>query len=116
LSIAGKPGVADEIRRLSLRAQDPFRSTAAWAMGKLGDSAFLDPLQRLVRDDSPTVRGTALKAMIGIRRIEATMAKAIETVGQPAHVIETEAVVPVIDIRLDGRSFAYTRENIDQQQ
>jgi hypothetical protein len=87
-------------------------------MGKLGDPSFLDPLQRLVKDDSPPVRGAALRAMIGIRRLKAeATGKPVEVspvaIEKAAQILETKPVIPAIELRLDGRSFAFTRDNID---
>lgn len=125
LSIAGEPGVPEEINRLSLHAEDPFRSTAAWAMGKLGDAAFLDALEKLARDASASVRSTALRAMVGIRQVvaEAEAAKPVEiplettpeAMEEPAQVIETEPVNPIIEVRLDGHYFANTRDNMNKR-
>lgn len=117
LSIAGEQGVADELRRLSLSAEDPFRSTAAWAMGKIGDAEFLDPLRKLARDDSRPVRSAALRAMIGIRRMiaDAAAEAAAEALEKATQVIEIQPVTPAIDLLLSSRSFDYTRDNIAQR-
>jgi HEAT repeat protein len=71
LSMMGEMAVAEEIERISLLPDALFRATAAWAMGKIGHPGFIVTLERLLRDDNRRVRGTALRAMIAIRRMQA---------------------------------------------
>jgi len=52
-----------------------FRSTAAWIMGRIASPALAPELTRMLKDESPQVRSTALRALIELRRAEA---KAVE--------------------------------------
>jgi hypothetical protein len=58
-------GDVDVLEQILLMAQDPrdlFRSTAAWVMGRTGDSRFHPTLVNMIRDTAP-VRTTAFRAL-----------------------------------------------------
>ena len=109
LHMLGKPGVVEQINSMANGATHNVRSTAAWTMGRIGDSAFVDPLTELLRDDHPEVRGAALRSLLQIRKAEAAAPELV------APVVEEPPVVPDVvapeaapeptidmDIRLDG--------------
>jgi len=111
----GKPGIVDQINSMVNGATHNVRSTAAWTMGRIGDSAFVDPLTELLRDDHPEVRGAALRSLLQIRKAEAAAPPVVEAVvpvvaERPADVPEVVAPVEAeketvdidMDIRLDG--------------
>ncbi len=84
----GKPGIVEQINSMVNGATHNVRSTAAWTMGRIGDSAFVDPLTELLRDDHPEVRGAALRSLLQIRKAEAAAPEVV------APVIEETPVVP----------------------
>ena len=117
----GKPGIVEQINSMVNGATHNVRSTAAWTMGRIGDSAFVDPLTELLRDDHPEVRGAALRSLLQIRKAEAAAPEVVAPVVEELSVIPEvapEAVVPEaatdadpesapepvidMDIRLDG--------------
>jgi hypothetical protein len=118
LHMLGKPGIVEQINEMANGATYGTRSSAARAMGKIGDSAFADPLTELLRDDHPEVRSTALRSLLQIRKAAAA-APVIFLVQEPVVLEEPitpepAAGIPVepneappfidMDIRLDGRS------------
>lgn len=115
LHLVGEPGIIEEVDSMADAQNHLFRATAAWTMGRIGDTAFLPRLTSLVRDDSEMVRGTALRSLIGIRREEA---KAIEVAlentrllpagdlqGTEGHPEEKEES-PLLYVQMDGSNFA----------
>jgi HEAT repeat protein len=128
LNFAGTKGVAEEIVRISLHEQASFRATAAWMMGKVADPAFLDPLQRLLRDDWAQVKGAALRAMLCLPRIdggrvdggaEAAAARGSEVKpeapGKVAPVLQAPPpVVPLLNLRPGGSAVSSTQQNIER--
>ncbi len=122
----GKPGILEQITEMVNADTPVFRTTAAWTMGRIGDSIFADPLTGLLKDDSPQVRSAALQSLLQLRKAEAAAREeaakqppAPEIAAQPAvqpeiepavpHVIgtferepEADAKVADIEIRLDG--------------
>ena len=122
----GKPGIVEQINSMVNGATHNVRSTAAWTMGRIGDSAFVDPLTELLRDDHPEVRGAALRSLLQIRKAEAAAPEVVAPVvdeppeipeipeavtdAEPDAVPETNQETPAeetvqidMDIRLDGR-------------
>ncbi len=120
----GKPGIVEQINSMVNGATHNVRSTAAWTMGRIGDSAFVDPLTELLRDDHPEVRGAALRSLLQIRKAEAAAPEVVVveeppvpeavteaiTAAEPEAVPEAEQETPAeetvqidMDIRLDGR-------------
>jgi hypothetical protein len=75
---AGCPGVAEHALAMSESKEPGRRSTAAWAMGKIGSPAFIDRLTALLRDQHPNVRSTAIRSLVAIghesKRLDATAA------------------------------------------
>ena len=119
LSLAKADGAADEIVRWSERSEAGFRATAAWIMGRVGDLGFIEPLQKLIRDDCVQVKRAALRAMVRIKRAEGEVAaarEAAEVVEQPADGVAgtTELSDPVIDAPLDGTTFPDAGPNPQQ--
>lgn len=114
----GKPGILEKIAEMVTAETPDFRTKAAWTMGKIGHSAFADPLTGLLKDESAEVRSVALQSLLQLRRAEAAsreeaaknppVAQPVEAAvrGKPAappapRVIEETAPAD-IDIRLDG--------------
>ncbi len=121
LHIVGRESARTAVLSMSRAGKADARSTAAWAMGRLALPMFFDRLTELVRDDHPQVRGTALRALLEIRRKEVPIVKAPAPevaevlVAQVAQVVhgeeptqspETEVSAP---LRLDGRSFTISK-------
>lgn len=67
----GKPGVIEQVTGMVTAETAEHRTTAAWAMGRIGDAAFADPLTGLLRDESPEVRRAALHSLLHLRKPEA---------------------------------------------
>jgi HEAT repeat protein len=98
---------------LSESKQAGLRSTAAWAMGKIGSPAFIDRLTALLRDAHTEVRSTAIRSLVeigraeGARRAEVTASEP-PTETQPAaadtvaDTMEPETPAPYFEITLDG--------------
>jgi len=130
LHIVNDPGVIEAILRMTRDARPSFRSTAAWVLGRMGNPGFAPDLKRLVKDKSSAVRGTALRALIELRRKEtasaqeiaataarisaeesenlARLATALESKREPEPVPEPELIyIPVP--RLDGSSFTFRK-------
>jgi HEAT repeat protein len=88
LHLAGQPDIAREVMRMAEDSRTPFRSTAAWAMGKIGAEEFVPRLFGLFADEGP-VRSAAMRALIGIwepqaKTPEAIMARAAATMALPS--------------------------------
>jgi hypothetical protein len=98
LYLVGEPGILEEVSSMSAAANERFRATAAWSMGRIGNSLFVPDLTTLVRDEDQLVRGTALRSLIGIRREEAKAAAVAAE--EAAHTIAKEAprVLPVPEV------------------
>jgi hypothetical protein len=78
LHLAGCPDTVDKALEMS-RSTDPGRrSTAAWAMGKMGSAKFLSRMTELLRDENPKVRSTAVRSLAEIGRAEAVRLAAID--------------------------------------
>jgi hypothetical protein len=71
LCLAGNDEAQEKVMALSRSEKWELRSTAAWAMGKLATLTFKPRLAELVRDQQPSVRGAALRALTVMRRLEA---------------------------------------------
>lgn len=68
LHLAKHPEVATKALEMS-NADDPARrSSAAWAMGKIGSACFTGRLTEMLRDSDARVRSTALRSLARIRR------------------------------------------------
>ena len=121
LSLANADGAADQVIRWSERSEAEFRATAAWIMGKVGNLTFLEPLQKLLRDECVRVKRAALRAMVSIRRVEAeaaAAAAAADAVAQPEGPVteETpETFVPVANPPLDESAFPDCEPNPKQR-
>jgi hypothetical protein len=107
----GKPGIVEQINSMASGANHNVRSTAAWTMGRIGDSEFVDPLTELLRDDHPEVRGAALRSLLQIRKAEAAAPEVVPVVVEkpltvpeaPEETPQGEEVEIDMDIRPDGR-------------
>ena len=118
LHILGRGDAERRTLEIASDGEYQFRSTAAWILGKMAGPECLDCLTRMVRDNHPLVRSTALRSLRELRRpqsctpvaiaarsqVTATPAvpAAAETVAQSR---QLEAPGPSIEIRLDGNSF-----------
>jgi len=71
LHIAGHRSVDSELLSLARTSSADRRSTAAWTMGKIFNTRWIDELTRMVKDEHPQVRSMALRSLLEIRRIEA---------------------------------------------
>ncbi len=67
-----------ETIKLAAHPMAVFRATAAWVMGRTGDSRFRDTLPQLLRDPHPMVRSRALRS---VAQIKAAMGRA--AMGKP---------------------------------
>jgi hypothetical protein len=122
LFLAGQRGVEADVKRMASEANPRFRSTAAWAMGKMAALSFVPRLTEMVRDDQPAVRGAALRSLIEIRRFEAhtpealaakaAITAALAPVVAEELMVQVEEVIeynPTFNLRLDGSRFATNR-------
>ena len=115
LHLAGHPEVVERTLELSNSAQHQRRSTAAWAMGKIANSVFIDRLTALLRDDHAQVRSAAIRSLVQIGRAESKRLAAVaETVAEQPATQDAAADAPVetapieiapIELSLDGSSF-----------
>jgi hypothetical protein len=129
LHMLGDPGIVEEIQSMAVASNTKARATAAWTMGRIADPSFADQLASLVKDEDENVRGTALQALLGLRREEAIKiaaapklaeVKVVEEVvvavaeKEPeviaveppeAEAPEPEPAMPVFELRLDGSNF-----------
>ncbi len=67
LCLAGVPEGIRKLRSMAASGDWRARSAAAWAMGYLGDAAFLEDLQALREDASIDVRRNVLRGIVRIR-------------------------------------------------
>jgi HEAT repeats len=120
LHMAGCPDVAERALAVSRSDQPGLRATAAWAMGKIGNPAFIDRLTALLRDENREVRSIAVRSLVEIRRAESA-----RRAGLIADVQQTESEPPVqeaggdqaqpetqdipVEVILDGSSRAIRR-------
>jgi hypothetical protein len=103
LHLYGETNVIPAVSKLALRGEALFRTTAAWTMGRIGDPVCRAPLQLLLRDAEPKVRGAALRAMIQVHRKEVDIPAEAVTAAQP----ETHPVQEHEEV-----GYSFTRENI----
>lgn len=68
LYLSGEADAIPGVMRLASHADPKFRATAAWLLGKIGQSEFADVLRRMVKDESRIVKGSALKSLVRINR------------------------------------------------
>jgi hypothetical protein len=87
LHIAEAPGAGEIILKWSRDPRALFRSTAAWAMGRIASPGFTPELNRLLKDENPVVRSTALRALIEVRRFES---HALESIASRASQLSEE--------------------------
>ena len=117
LHAAGQPGAVDAIIEKSEAANHLLRTTAAWAMGKIGGDQFYHRLAGLVRDEHPDVRSTAVRSIAGMRRSPAKITTPpIETpplpVGPelaPVELVSVLPAIPDVELRLDGSAYSAKR-------
>jgi HEAT repeat protein len=121
LRAAGQLGTLERIADMAIHGMARFRSTAAWAMGRVGDPLFGPLLNLLVKDSDPLVRSAALRALIEVRKsderpIEQIREQAMEIALSPElteeeiMAIEPRAeYIPAIELKLDGSSFSARR-------
>lgn len=70
LQIAGETDAIRIVEKVAADPQPDFRMAAAWAMGKMGDAAFVERLSPLLKDSSLGVRRAAFRSIRLIREIE----------------------------------------------
>ncbi len=119
LYLAGQEEVSDIVKRFAHDNKADFRMTAAWTMGKMGDTDFIQTLTMLMKDNHPGVRTAALRSLQNIRRIE-KMRRPSEASAGEAMPAEPDAAAPAQmpgavpapaarDLRLDGTCYSQTR-------
>jgi hypothetical protein len=113
LHLAGCPDTVDTALEMS-RSTDPGRrSTAAWAMGKMGSAKFLSRMTELLRDENSKVRSTAVRSLAEIGRAEAARLAAIAAAVQEVELLNnmaekaSEPTIPDLpaapfELRFDG--------------
>jgi hypothetical protein len=85
---AGDPEAREMVIRIATEKDPEFRMTAAWTIGRMGDSSFLSILSPLAKDRHPEVRRAALKSLRGFHQ-QTIAAKASEPVFKlPAKQVE----------------------------
>jgi hypothetical protein len=118
LHIAGKESVPGEVMNLSQSGKHETRSTAAWAMGRMGLPTFSPRLTELVRDEHPMVRGMALRSLLEMRRNEVKPKPAQAPEEQAAALAAAQQLLvvekaPAVSFyggpSLDGSSYAIRR-------
>jgi hypothetical protein len=137
LYILERPGVDAVIPSMAVHPKAEFRSTAAWMMGRVARAEFIPDLKKLLQDESPMVRSTALRALVEIRKADEKIAEPLAQVTSampldveqlvPAHqltpdeilaeemaapledALAEDAAVPVaFELKLDGSSFSFS--------
>lgn len=124
LHLIGESAAIGAVSLLGANTDYGLRSTAAWAMGRIGDSFFVPDLNSMMRDAHPQVRGAALRSLIEIRRIESKTAQAVaaraQEMAEAAPEVAAEKVVKAgetlgipaveeVELHLDGGSYAMGR-------
>ena len=119
LHAAGQPNAVEAIIEKSEAASHLFRTTAAWAMGKIGGDQFYRRLAVLVRDEHPDVRSAAVRSIAEVRRL-APKIMTPPPVETPAPVppelappqfgsvpkdAGAEPIAPEVELRLDGSAY-----------
>lgn len=66
LYILGDKDAPALIEQLAASPDARFQASAAWAMGRCGDSVFLPSLRKLVDSPHPVVRRSALRSLVAI--------------------------------------------------
>lgn len=118
LHAVAAPGVEDAARAMAADPRPAFRSTAAWVMGQMGDRQLIPQLETLVRDEKRSVRSTALRALIRLRREVPVPAPAAPQPAelppappaplgpaQPRQAPEPDQQPFFYDVKLDGSSY-----------
>jgi HEAT repeat protein len=78
LHLAGCSDTVDRALEMSRSLDHGRRSTAAWAMGKMGSGKFLERLKELLRDENAKVRSSAVRSLAEIGKAEAVRLAAID--------------------------------------
>jgi hypothetical protein len=109
LYLAGYPGAAARALEMSMAEEPGRRASVAWAMGKMGERAFVDRLAQMLRDPAPAVRGTAIRSLAEIRKeeskrvAEAALSAPVEPIPVPGKPEEKETVELLpFNLKLDG--------------
>jgi HEAT repeat protein len=97
--------VPERILALSESFDPQVRSTAAWAMGRIGDPAFISRLTVLLRDENPRVRSTAVRSLIEIGRAEKRRIAASVPEPVAAEPVPAQLPAEAFELMLDGSSF-----------
>lgn len=69
---AGDADAVGQLMSLASRREACWRASAAWAMGRSGDEAFVPLLRAMVAAEEPAVRRCALKALVAIHGCRGT--------------------------------------------
>jgi hypothetical protein len=112
LHLLGETKVTPKIVLMARDRRPPFRWTAAWVMGQVASPDYVEPLQRLVRDDWAGVRSAALRSLFSIKR--ATTAEKAEPVA-PRETVPAPETTSLPEakgwhcpgLRLDGQAYRY---------
>ena len=68
LYLRGEADAIPNVMRMASHANPTRRAAAAWLMGMIGRTEFVDVLKRMVKLDERQVKGTALKSLVRINR------------------------------------------------
>jgi hypothetical protein len=96
LHLAERPDVVERVLGLSQSEKPGLRSTAAWAMGKIGSALYIEPLTSLLRDENPQVRSTAIRSLSEIGRAEERRLAAIAAIPKVVATEKEQAPEPVV--------------------
>jgi len=77
LHVTGHREVEAQIRALARDSGSLLRTTAAWTMGRIGQTKWIESLTQMIKDEDPHVRSMALRSLTEIRRLESGTAEAI---------------------------------------
>jgi len=91
LHLAGCSDTVDIALEMSRSIDPGRRSTAAWAMGKMGSAKFLSRMTELLRDENAKVRSTAVRSLAEIGRAEAARLAAIQAAEQEVELLSSMA-------------------------
>jgi hypothetical protein len=89
LHMLGEPAATAYVRAMLQDSRPPFRWTAAWVMGKMGNEEFSGLLQEALNDSSEEVRRAVRRALIAIR--QAAITRQLEAEAEARRLAEAEA-------------------------
>jgi HEAT repeats len=87
LHLLGEPAVGQLAQRMLQDARPTYRTTAAWAMGRIGGPEFVECLRQAAGDADQSVRDTARSALAGIEALTGTP---LEKLPAPAEALQAQ--------------------------